>query len=192
MRVSASNKGAIWLSVFMFFLAGAAFPIRGENGVSITSAEINLSGDVYLLNADVNFELSNQAIEALNNGVSLFWLYQLNVKEQRNFFWDQTVVEKVFRYRIQYHALIKMYRVTNENSGAVDNFSTLQSALDLLSSLRDYRLIEKSKLDENRKYFAGIKITFERDALPLPLRPVAYLNPDWYLSSDWYLWPLKK
>ncbi|MEY3760764.1 MAG: hypothetical protein RIR39_2255, partial [Pseudomonadota bacterium] len=37
-----------------------------------------------------------------------------------------------------------------------------------------------------------VKVSFDRDALPLPLRPIAYIDPQWYLSSDWTLWPLKK
>jgi hypothetical protein len=38
----------------------------------------------------------------------------------------------------------------------------------------------------------AVKVNFDRDALPLPLRPIAYIDPQWYLSSDWTLWPLKK
>jgi hypothetical protein len=68
----------------------------------------------------------------------------------------------------------------------------LQAALDLLSTLRDFPLIEKAKIADKEEYIAGMKVTFERDALPLPLRPIAYMNPQWYLSSDWYVWTLKK
>ena len=142
--------------------------------------------------ADIDFQLSKRAIEALNNGVALFWRYRFKVTQQRNFVWDKKVLEKNFMYRIQYHALLKMYRVTNEHNGKVENFSTLPAALDLLSTLRDYRLIEKSKLLGSERYQVGIKVGFEQDSLPLPLRPVAYLNPDWYLSSAWTLWPLEK
>jgi Domain of unknown function (DUF4390) len=191
MRVSLNNKTALLLGLLLLLLPGSVYPIK-ESGVRVKSAETALLGDDYVLTADIDYQLSENAIEALNNGVSLFWTYQFNVKEQRNYVWDKTLVEKSFRYRIQYHALLKMYRVRNENNGAVDNFSTLQAALDLLSTLRDYRLIEKAKIGDQKNYIVGIKVTFERDALPLPLRPMAYLNPEWYLSSDWYLWPLKK
>jgi hypothetical protein len=186
MHLSLSNK-----SVLLILLIGTAFPIKAA-GVKVKSAEIALLENDYVLTADIDYQLSEKVIEALNNGVSLYWTYRFKIMEHRSYLWDNTVIEKAFRYRIQYHALLKMYRVRNENSGAVDNFSTLQAALDLLSTLRDYRLIEKAKIDDQKEYVAGIKVNFERDALPLPLRPMAYLNPDWYLSSDWTLWPLKK
>jgi Domain of unknown function (DUF4390) len=191
MHVSLSNKSVLLQGALLILLIGTVFPIKAA-GVKVKSAEIALLGEDYVLNADIDYQLSEKVIEALNNGVSLYWTYRFKIMEHRSYLWDRAVMEKAFRYRIQYHALLKMYRVRNENSGAVDNFSTLQAALDLLSTLRDYRLIEKAKIDDQKEYVAGIKVNFERDALPLPLRPMAYLNPDWYLSSDWTLWPLKK
>jgi Domain of unknown function (DUF4390) len=191
MHVSLNNKSVILLGALVILLIGTAYPIKAA-GVKVKSAEIALLGKDYVLTADIDYQLSEEVIEALNNGVSLYWTYHFKIMERRSYLWDKTVVEKAFRYRIQYHALLKMYRVRNENNGAVDNFSTLQAALDLLSTLRDYRLIEKAEIDHQKQYVAGIKVNFERDALPLPLRPMAYLNPDWYLSSDWTLWPLKK
>lgn len=191
MRDSLSNKAAILLHLLLLLIPVAGYP-NSDTGVRIINAETALLGEDYVLTANIDYQLSEKAIEALNNGVSLFWTYQFKVEEQRDYLWNNTLVEKNFRYRIQYHALLKMYRVINESNGEVDNFSTLQAALDLMSTLRDYRLIEKSDISGKESYVAGMKITFERDALPLPLRPIAYTNPQWYLSSDWYLWPLKK
>jgi Domain of unknown function (DUF4390) len=191
MHDSLNNKTAILLHLLLLLIPVAGYP-NSDTGVRIINAETALLGDDYVLTANIDYQLSEKAIEALNNGVSLFWTYQFKVEEQRDYLWNNALVEKNFRYRIQYHALLKMYRVINESNGAVDNFSTLQAALDLLSTLRDYRLIEKPNISDKESYVAGMKITFERDALPLPLRPIAYTNPQWYLSSDWYLWPLKK
>jgi Domain of unknown function (DUF4390) len=184
------RAGYILLCFVLSLMPASAYP--NDIGVTVTSAVASLLGEDYVLTANIDYQLSEKAIEALDNGVPLFWTYQFKVQEQRDFFWNDTLVEKSFRYRIQYHALLKMYRVINESNGAVENFSTLQAALDLLSTLRDYRLIEKTQIDIKKQYVAGMKITFERDALPLPLRPIAYTNPQWYLSSDWYLWPLNK
>jgi hypothetical protein len=190
MRESVNIKTLVLLC---FVVSVIPVPVYSNSpGVTVKNAETVLSGEDYLLAADIDYQLSDKATEALRNGVSLFWTYQFKVQEQHDFMWSKTLVEKSFRYRIQYHALLKMYRVINESNGAVDNFSTLQAALDLLSAVRNVRLIEKAKISNKGVYIAGMKVTFERDALPLPLRPMAYINPQWYLSSDWYEWPLKK
>ena len=190
MRASLSTKAVVFLSLLTLFLPVPAYP--DKVGVTVTNAETSVLGEDYVLAAEIDYQLSEKAIEALNNGVSLFWTYQFKIQEHRDFLWDTALVDISFRYRIQYHALLKMYRVINESNGAVDNFSTLQAALDKLATIRDYRLIEKAMIANDKQYVVGVKITFERDALPLPLRPIAYMSPQWYLSSDWFLWPLKK
>jgi hypothetical protein len=85
-----------------------------------------------------------------------------------------------------------MYRVRDEAGGELYNFSTLPAALNLMSSLRDFYVLDKINYKSGNRYAVGIKVTLDRDALPLPLRPVAYTNPQWYLSSNWTLWPLIK
>ncbi len=190
MRVSLSNKPFFLLCLLLVLPPASAY--SADSGVTIKHAETSVLGEDYVLTADIDYQLSERAQEALENGVPLFWTYQFKVQEQRPYIWNKLLIEKSFRYRIQYHALVKMYRVSNESNGSVDNYSTLQSALDKLSTISDYRLIEKTKISAQENYIAGVKITFERDALPLPLRPVAYMNPQWYLSSDWYTWSLKK
>jgi len=128
----------------------------------------------------------------LQNGVPLFWDLQIKLLQHRDSLWDKTLVDTAIRYRLQYHALLNMYRVRNEGDGEVYNFSTLSAALELMSAVRDFRLIEKAQLDPQKQYVCAVKVSFDRDALPLPLRPIAYIDPQWYLSSDWTLWPLKK
>ncbi|MBK8816608.1 MAG: DUF4390 domain-containing protein [Methylococcaceae bacterium] len=191
MHVSLSAKKAALLSLLIWL---HSMPVYSDDTgeVSVKSAETSLLGDDYVLNADIDYQLSNKATEALKNGVPLLWTYQFKVEELRDYLWNKTIIEKNILYRVQYHALLNVYRVKNESNGSVNNFSTLQAALDLLSTLRDYRLLEKSKILVSKTYLAKIKISFERDALPLPLRPIAYLNSQWYLSSDWFVWPLKK
>jgi len=124
--------------------------------------------------------------------VPLFWDINIKTFQHRDYFWDKTLGNSSIRYRIQYHALLNMYRVRNEGSGELYNFSTLSAALDLMSTIRDFRVMDKSVSAPEDRYAVGIKVTLDRDALPLPLRPIAYTNPQWYLSSDWTLWPLIK
>ncbi len=189
MRASAKSS----LIKLLFFIGALTTTVSYANdfGVNITNAELSLSGDHYVLTADIDFQLSERATDALKNGVPLFWTYQIKLKEQRDYLWNANLIEKNIRYRIQYHALLNMYRVRNESTGHISNFPTLGAAMELLSSVRDVALIKKDEIAKDSTYVGEMKINFERDALPLPLRPVAYVNPQWYLSSDWYTWTLK-
>ena len=161
-------------------------------GVEVKDAGMTLQGDSYVLSADIDYRLSARAKEALQNGVPLFWDIQIKTLQHRDYFWDNTLINTGIRYRIQYHALLNMYRIKNENSQALYNFSTLSAALDLISTIRNFRVLDKALYVPGKRYIVGIKVTLDRDALPLPLRPIAYTNPQWYLSSAWTLWPLTK
>ena len=163
-----------------------------EFAAEVKQAKITLQSNSYVLSADIVYQLSEKAKEALQNGVPLFWNIQVKMLQHRNVLWDKTLVDTAIRYRIQYHALLNMYRVRNEGNGEVYNFSTLSAALDLMSAVRNFRVIERAELAPEKQYLCAVKVNFDREALPLPLRPIAYIDPQWYLSSDWTLWPLKK
>ena len=181
-------------SLFCCFIVGL-LPFSGyanEFAAEVKQAEITLQGDSYVLSADIVYQLSEKAKAALKNGVPLFWDIQVKMLQHREVFWDKTLVDLAIRYRIQYHALLNMYRVRNEGNGEIYNFSTLSAALDLMSAVRDFRVIQKSELAPEKQHLCAVKVSFDREALPLPLRPIAYIDPQWYLSSDWTLWPLKK
>lgn len=202
MRASASNKTSLCYALLCYFLIGLLPAISHADtpvlnavegfGVEVKNAELTLQDDSYTLSADIGYRLSTRATEALQNGVPLYWDIHIKVLQQRNYFWNKTLVNTGIRYRIQYHALLNMYRVRNEGAGDVTNFSTLSAALDSMSIIRDFRVMDTAIYAPGERYTVSIKVTLDRDALPLPLRPVAYINPQWYLSSDWTLWPLTK
>ena len=173
----------------------------------IKQAQTSLRDEQYLVSADMEYQLTDKAKEALENGVPLYWVLHIKVLQQRAMLWDKTVADIAIHYRLQYHALLNMYRVVitqptdhteqHENQHKRDNgnsynFSTLSAALDRMATVHDLPLINKSDIQADQNYRIEIKAQFDRDALPLPLRPIAYTNPQWYLSSNWTVWDFKQ
>lgn len=189
MRVCISFK----LPLLLFWLCCLLPPITQASccNARIKQAELIRESHSYLLSAEIDYYLSEKAMEALQNGVPLFWDIQIKIQQPREFFWPKTLIETTIRYRLQYHALLKMYRVKNERNGEVHNASTLSSAIDLMSTLRNFQLFNEADFFPEPGAMVALKVNFDRDALPLPLRPLAYLSQQWYLSSDWSSWPLK-
>jgi hypothetical protein len=191
MHASASNKSSFYYSLLYCLLVWLlpASSYAGAFGVEVKNAEISEQADSYVLSADMEYRLSARALEALQNGVPLYWDIHIKIQQHRDYLWDKTLTRTGIRYRIEYHALLNMYRVRNEGTGALYNFSTLSAALDLMSTIHNFHVMDKTADAPKERYDVGIKVTLDRDALPLPLRPIAYTNPQWYLSSDWTLWP---
>ena len=46
-------------------------------------------------------------------------------------------------------------------------------------------------MKDDETYWVYLQIRLDIESLPVSLRPVAYLSPQWRLNSDWYLCPLQ-
>lgn len=178
----------------MLLFFSSFMPMRlafaGGYASHINYADARLQDGYYLVSAGIDYTLSPKATEALKNGVPLHWAINLRVQRERLFWWNEAIVEKNLRFRIQYQALLNTYRVHNEDTEESEDFSTLSAAMDALSTIRHIPLMTQSDRIPGERYVAGIRVMFDRELLPLPLRPLSYINPQWYLSSSWYVWNL--
>lgn len=159
-----------------------------EYAAEVKHAETSVQNGEYILAADLDYHLSPQANEALQNGVPLFWTIKIKLQQQHDFWLNKTLSKQTLRYELQYHALLNMYRVRNENTGEVRNFSTLTTALNTMATVRDLPLIAAKNLVADAHYLVAIKVFFDDDALPLPLQTQVIANSQWKLSSDWTQW----
>ncbi len=190
MRTAVNYKLCLWLSVL---LSLSAIGVNADDFAAvIKNAQMDARDDGYMLSAEISYKLSEQVKEALQSGVPLFWNIHIKIHRPRHMLWQKTLAETTLRYRLQYHALLNMYRVRDEVNGGIYNFSTLPAALDLMSNLRVAHLADHAGLAQEKQLLIELKVEFDRSALPLPLRTIAYLNRQWYLSSDWTVWPWKK
>ena len=147
---------------------------------------------VYLVDADIALEFSAESLEALANGVSLTILIEMQVVRSRPWVWDEEVAEIRADYQLQYHALSDQYVVRNLNLGTSQSFATLGSAREALGTVSGFPLVDAHLLSDAGEYLLRIRARLNIEALPAPLRPLAYLSSLWRLDSEWYEWPMKR
>jgi hypothetical protein len=181
----------MWYKILGAILTCLMMPVFANNETQIKHAQVSIQKDHYVLAADIDYFLSEQVNEALQNGVPIFWSIFVKIEKKRWFWSNKTLAEQRLRYRLQYHALLNMYRVLNENTGALNSFSTLTAALNTMATVRDFNLMSTEALDQNAQYQVVIKAEFEENALPLPLRIHLLANSQWRLSSDWTYWAIE-
>jgi hypothetical protein len=149
----------------------------------ILEASTRLVEEVYLLDARVAFDFTPEAIEALESGVPLVVELQIEVYEPRDMLWDSSVATL-------YQRLADRYLLTNLSTGELGNHTSLASALTALGRLRDFPMLDRRLLRVGVRYGARLRASLDVEALPLPLRPVAYLSSAWDLTSEWHDWLL--
>lgn len=183
---------APWVFGLILLLRTAAVA-GAEPGFDIERADTRLADDVYLLDAEVDYRFSDEALDALESGVPLTVSLDIEVQRKRGWYWfDADVASLEQRYRLQHHALSNQYLVLNENSGAWYAYPTRDSALDALGRIRGLPVIDSHFLDPHEEYEVELRVRLDIEALPAPLRPIAYVTPAWRLGSDWYAWSLQR
>ena len=150
-----------------------------------------LADGVYHLDARIAYRLSDEALEALHRGVPLTLVLDIEVWRKRKYWLNVKVAELEQRYELSYHALSDQYIAVNLNTGIRSNFTSLATALTELGTVSELPVLDRQVLDPNENYAVRIRARLDLDALPTPLRVMAYVWPAWHLSSDWYQWPLK-
>jgi hypothetical protein len=192
--VSAHSKGptaGARLRRWLLALAFGLVPLCAWAGeFSVRNADTNLVEGVYLLDAHVDYSFSAEALKALDNGIPLTIRLDIEVQRKRSWWFDADVASLEQRYQLRYHAFSEQYLVRNLNSGALYTYPTLASAVEALGDIRDFPLLDEKLIKPHAKYEVELRAYLDIEALPSPLRPLAYITPAWHLGSEWYKWSL--
>jgi Domain of unknown function (DUF4390) len=159
------------------FSQAADFEIRSQTCRS--------TADAFVLDANIDFGFSDKALEALQNGVPLTLEIHLQVRRDGAWVWERDLADSRLRYQIRFHPLASVYQVIDMQNNSMQSFVTRDVAISALGDIQGMPVIMHSQMDKGKIYRVGLRTTLDIDALPLPLRPMAYLSPSWNLSSEW-------
>jgi len=154
----------------------------------VRTAKLVENPNGYSVNADIAYHLSPTAQEALLKGVALAWDVFIEIN-RTGLLLNSRVYQKKIPYILQFHALLNQYEV--KSPGQLEMFLSLNAALNFMAAVQTHA-IDKNLLNNNDSYQLAVKTEFNREFLPVPLRPVAYLDGQWFLSSAWFVWPIQK
>lgn len=146
-----------------------------------------IAGDEgYSLNADYKVALNPRLEEAVNKGIALFFTADFELTRSRWYWFDRTVTQRSKTFQLSYHALTRQYRLS---SGALhQSFSTLAEALQVLSRLRHWLVIEKAEISEGVDYMASTRLRLDPSQMAKTFQVSALSNRDWNPSSEWLTW----
>ena len=157
----------------------------------IREAHVELRSGVYFLYASIDYRLSSDARDALQSGVPLTIRLDVELLNDRRFWFDNEDAALRQLYQLEYHALSERYIVQSLNSGDQASFSTLFAALNYLGRIEHLPLIDAALIDPDRDYDLRLRAVLDVEQFPGPLRLLAFWRRDWSLGSDWYRWRLQ-
>lgn len=178
-----SNLLAVLAALWLTFASHA--PARAE-GIEVRKAALAIVDDSYVLDADFGIALTPPLEEALNKGVSLYFLFEFELIRSRWYWFNEKIANTQQQYRLSYNALTRQYRIGAGN--LYQNFRTLGEALDVMSRVRRREDAELGALTKNSTYTAAVRLRLDTTQLPKPFQINALGSRDWNIGSDWHRW----
>ena len=157
----------------------------------ITHLSAHLKHGSILMNVNIDYQFSNKSLEALQHGIPLTVEVHAQLRHEDAWLWENDLLDIRFRYQVRYHPLAAVYQIKDLQTNYEQSFVTLESALAALGEIEDFVLLNHSQLIPGEPYILSVKSFLDIEALPLPLRPLAYIDPRWNLSSNWKSWRLQ-
>ncbi len=159
----------------------------------VGEVQAKADGPALYLNGSLDLGLTSKVEEALNKGIPIDVVIAVRLYRKRTFLWDRNVASWAIRRQISYHALTGQYLVGGEPARTEDHESlnSLGEALTQLGALNDLKLPLPYTLPGNAVYTVEVRVNLDIEALPAPLRPVAYTSLAWHLNSGWTTWKVQ-
>nr|WP_240901497.1 DUF4390 domain-containing protein [Thioalkalivibrio sp. XN279] len=163
---------------------------HADEGLVIVDAQTRLQDGVWYLDADIDYQLSATALEALESGLPLDFELDIRLERRRRIIWDAEFAELRQRYQLQFHALTERYITRNLNSGEQSSHASLGAALQALGQVRGLPVIDDALIDPDTKYFVEFRAAVEIKRKGGPLAVVRLFWNDWRTESEWLRWRL--
>ena len=164
----------IKLSIFFSFwmiLFFSSTTIASDNSLIIKTAEINSQFEAYFLNADFDLSFNDDLDEAIKKGIPINFIIEFELKKPRKYWFDEEVTKKTKEILLTYHALSKQFTLT-ESENRLIAFDNLTQAKNELKKIKNWRIFDKSQIDDTEKYSAYLQVKLDDSSLSALARHV--------------------
>jgi hypothetical protein len=188
-RLSARLAPLSRLRAFALALVMAAFaaPAWAE-GIDVRSVSIEPGDDGWTLDAAFDVQFNPRLEEAVNRGVTLYFVVEFELSRPRWYWFDEKPVVASQTYKISYSPLLRQYRLTIGN--IYQNFTRFDEVTRVLSRLRAWPVADKGALKKDQVYQAAVRMRLDTAQLPKPFQLNAIASREWTLASDWHRWTI--
>ena len=180
----------IKLSIFFSLWMALFFPssiVAADNSLIIKTAEINNQFEAYFLNADFDLSFNDDLDEAIRKGIPINFVIEFELKKPRKYWFDEEVAKKTKEILLSYHALSKQF-ILAESENRLIAFDNLTQAKNELKRIKNWRIFDKSQIDDTEKYSAYPLVKLDQTKLPKQLQADITSNQEWQLASKQFQW----
>jgi len=174
-----------WLAALAMLFAPLQAIADERIGVMAAALEQPKEGTngAIVLNATFEFELPQALEDAVQKGIALYFNIEFELFRKRWYWFDRKVGSQTLVYRLSYSPLTRQYRLAR--GGLSQPFESLDEALALVKSVRNWKVADRSQLSPRDDYDAQVRMRLDVSQLPKPFQVNAITSREWNLASDW-------
>ena len=180
-----TRAAGAWSLVLLIVLMSASLLTRAEDRISVSHATVSVRSGAdpgTFVDAQFDFELPLSLREAVDHGIALYFVIELEVSRSRWYWFDKRLLDDSIQYRLSFSPLTRQYRLAR--GALAQPFDSLDQALATMRRVTQWRVADAS-LFEGSKTWGHIRMRLDTSLLPKPFQVNALTDPDWVLASDW-------
>lgn len=181
-----------WVVSLIIMLQPCSVAARDGDPSIVRSANSHLKGDVFFLNAVFDIQLPFYITDAIDQGFNLPLMIEIEFYRHKTFWFNEQIVYIKQQNQLNYHPLLDAVSVFDVNSGRRQYFSSLSEAVEELTVILDFPVLDENNLSENESYIARLRMGVDQSELPVPLKSTSLWKNNWDLISEWYEWEIAK
>lgn len=156
-----------------------------DYGFTIDKVSVNRAYQALSVNLQQTLVLSQQAREALEHGVTLTIMLELELRNDNNMI---VMRRDARRFQLSYLPLSERYQLSEDASEELKSFSRLRHILAEMAVLNVQ--LATGPLPPG-SYELRTRIRLDKSLLPAPMQLPAWLSSEWQHDSEWSVWPFK-
>jgi hypothetical protein len=156
----------------------------------VRTASLGSADGFWRLSARIDYRLTDEAVAALENGVTLTFRVDVEIARVRRWLPDAEVLSVSPAWHLSFEPLSTRYLVRYPDEREPSSHATLFGALNAIGRVQGLPIAEESRLDRSEPYNLAVRAVLSQQTLPAPLQFLAFWNGGFSLESDWYEWTL--
>jgi len=168
-------------------------PAPSANPLEVTELRLGRSEGALLLQSSLRLDLSTIVEDALQKGMPLYFLAEVEITRDRWYWIDKKINNVSRHYRLAYQPLTRLWRlnVSREPIGSVgiasslsQSFETLPEALAAIRRTVNWKVADLSDIEADSKYTLIFKFRLDVSQLARPFQMTAGSNAEWNLATQ--------
>ena len=159
----------------------------------VSLLQLDRQADGLYLAASVQFELAAAVEDALQKGVPIFFVAEVDIYQTRWYWYARRVLTAQRHLRLAFQPLTRRWRVSTSpgtiaNSGLGlalhQNFDSLAEALVSVKRFSRWKIADVAELETEKNHYAEFRFRLDVSQLPRPFQIGALGQSDWTLATS--------